>query len=65
METPSQPGNTCRMTDHAKQLFRDKAFDLACETFGEPHEEVVEAIYERLVWNWERGLDDAGAVTIH
>lgn len=65
METPTQYTQTFRMNERTKQIIRDQAFDLACEAFDEPYEEVVDAIYERLVWNWVRGLDAVGAVTVH
>lgn len=65
METTLNTNQPCRMSEHTKQTFMDQAFDLACEAFGEPHDDVVTAIYERLVWNWQRGLGAAGAVTVH
>jgi len=57
--------HTCHMSEYTKQVLRDQAFDLACDAFGEPHDECVDAVYERLAWNWQRGLGETGAVTIH
>ncbi len=54
-----------QMTEYTKQALQDLAFDLACDAFGEPHDETVEAVYERLLWNWHRGMGQQGAVTVH
>ena len=65
MELTTYTTHNRRMSEHTKQTLRDTAFDLACQAFGDPYDEAVEAIYERLVWNYWRGLGEDGAITVH
>ncbi|MFT0547468.1 hypothetical protein ACMHYO_14195 [Allopusillimonas ginsengisoli] len=64
-KTNHTPPPVDQLAQTTRDALLDQAFDLACEAFGEPHDDVVTAIYERLVWNWQRGLGAAGAVTVH
>lgn len=61
---PALPDNGPMTERQASTLF-DQAVDLAYKAFAEPDDEHVLAIYSRLLWNWQRGLADAGAVTVH
>ena len=54
------------MDTNTRHALMDRAEQLALQTFGENAEaEHIEAVFERLVWNWQRGLPVDGAVTVH
>lgn len=65
METPTQYTQTFRMNERTKQIIRDQAFDLAYQAFADPDDEHILCVYSRLIWNYQRGLADDGAVTVH
>lgn len=66
MEAPPGPGDTAVMDDDTRWELMDEAERLALEVFGEHAEmEHIEAVFERLAWNWRRGLPADGAVTVH
>lgn len=63
-----------RIDDHRQALQNvameeEKLFDeavlLAYATFYEPTDDHVLGVFERLVWNMQRGIGVDGAVTIH
>ena len=55
-----------RIDEYTQRTLMDEAERLAIQAFGDYAEaEHIEAVYERLVWCWQRGMGDAGAVTIH
>lgn len=54
------------LSEHTLTGLFDQALDLAYERFGEgTTDDHVEAVCDRLVLNWQWGLDAAGAVTVH
>ncbi len=53
------------MTEHHFQSLFDQAVELAYQAFADPDDEHVMCIYSRLLWNWQRGVGDDGAVTVH
>jgi hypothetical protein len=66
MDAPDGPGNTAGMDTQTRHSLMDQAERLALEVFGENAEaEHIEAVFERLAWNWCRGLPADGATTVH
>lgn len=65
MPHPPHLSDNGPMTEHQSQALFDLAVDLAYQAFAEPDDEHVMCIYSRLLWNWQRGLGDDGAVTVH
>ena len=61
---PALPDNG-PMTEHQAQTLFDQAVDLAYQAFAEPDDEHILCVYSRLIWNYQRGLGEAGAVTVH
>lgn len=54
------------MDEHIADALFHRATDLAYRRFGEATtDDHIEAAYERVVYNWQRGLGDAGVVTLH
>lgn len=41
------------------------AIQLTYDTFPEPSDEHIIAVFHRLAWNWRYGMGTAGAVTLH
>jgi hypothetical protein len=66
METAPCPADTVGMDENTRHSLMDQAERLALEIFGENAEaEHIEAVFERLAWNWCRGLTADGATTVH
>lgn len=57
---------TAGMDTYVKMDLQEQAEDLALRAFGEDaSDEHIDAVFERLAYNWRCGLDWAGAVTVH
>ena len=55
-----------RIDEYTRYALMDEAESLAIQAFGDHAEaEHIEAVFERLVWAWERGLGIDGAITVH
>lgn len=52
------------MNDIHEELL-DQAFHLAYAGFKTPSDDHIEAVYERLLFNYEHGLGADGALTLH
>jgi len=66
METAPRPADTAGMDENTRHSLMSEAERLALEVFGENAEmEHIEAMFERLAWNWCRGLAADGAATVH
>lgn len=61
METFQRTADNPKMDD---TLF-DQAVELAYQTFAEVSDEHVMGLYSQLIWNYQRGLGDAGVGTVH
>lgn len=54
------------MDTNTRNALMAQAEELALQAFGENAEaEHIEAMFERLLWAWQRGLPADGAVTVH
>ena len=54
------------MDSTTRYALMDEAERLAIQAFGDHAEaEHIEAVFERLVWAWERGFGTDGAITVH
>jgi len=59
-------GETAGMDEHTRYRLMDQAEELALQAFGSAAEvEHIEAVFERLLWAWQRGLPADGAATVH
>jgi len=57
---------TAAMDTYTRWELLEQAEELAVSAFGDnASDEHVDAVYERLAFNWRMGLDSAGAVTVH
>jgi len=65
METIHPPCDTTAMTETDADALFHTAVQLAHDTFEDATDEHVLGVYARLLWNRQRGLDAAGAATVH
>lgn len=65
MPNPPYQADNGPMTEYQAQSLFDQAAQLAHQTFADPSDEHVLGVYSRLLWNWQRGLGDVGATTLH
>lgn len=65
MQKPTAVAHNGPMSEPEHPALFDLAVDLAHQAFAEPDDEHVMCIYSRLLWNWQRGIGDDGAVTVH
>lgn len=65
MSTLPCAADNLAMTEYDADALFDQAVNLAYATFDEPGDEHVTGLYSRLVWNYQRGLGDVGACTVH
>lgn len=45
--------------------FLNLAIELAYQTFEQPTDEHILAVFHRLAWNWRYGMGAVGATTLH
>lgn len=66
IEETSGASHNPPMDEYVADALFERATDLAYRRFGEETtDDHIEAAYERVLFNWRRGLGDAGVVTVH
>lgn len=65
IDTAQQTAENTAMDEETYEELLESATYMAYRRFRAPTDDHVLGVFERLAWNLQRGLGEAGAVTVH